>query len=52
MGKVYCMGCGKEIKSWTDFNADHILAHTKGGKTDLDNCQILCEHCNKAKGAK
>lgn len=51
-GIVYCSKCGKEIKSWHDFNADHILAHTKGGKTTLENCQILCEHCNKSKGSK
>ena len=51
-GKVYCSKCGVEIKSWHDFNADHILAHTKGGKTTFENCQILCEHCNKSKGSK
>ncbi|SUX12341.1 HNH endonuclease family protein [Campylobacter upsaliensis] len=29
--------------------ADHILAWSKGGKTEKENCQMLCVKCNRAK---
>lgn len=43
--------CRKAL-SWRDVRMDHIKAHTKGGKTDLANAQILCVSCNSRKGAK
>lgn len=42
--------CNKKI-SQTDFEADHIVAHSNGGQTTLDNGQALCRPCNQAKGA-
>jgi 5-methylcytosine-specific restriction endonuclease McrA len=41
--------CGK-ILTWKDVRMDHIKAHTKGGRTDLRNAQILCSKCNSSKG--
>jgi len=35
-----------------EMEADHILPWSKGGKTDSDNCQMLCKKCNREKGAK
>lgn len=32
--------------------ADHIVPWSKGGKTEKDNCQMLCRECNRAKGAR
>ncbi|EJP4818785.1 DUF262 domain-containing protein [Campylobacter upsaliensis] len=32
--------------------ADHILAWSKGGKTEKENCQMLCRECNRKKSAK
>lgn len=32
--------------------ADHIVPWHKGGKTTLENCQMLCMPCNRAKGGK
>ena len=29
---------------------DHILPLSKGGKTELDNLQLLCRKCNRGKG--
>lgn len=46
-----CQSCGKEVK-WDEFNADHIVAFSKGGKTTIANGQLLCASCNIAKGAK
>lgn len=32
--------------------ADHIIPWSKGGKTEKENCQMLCVKCNRAKSAK
>ncbi|ECH7264590.1 DUF262 domain-containing protein [Campylobacter upsaliensis] len=32
--------------------ADHILAWSKGGKTEKENCQMLCRECNRRKSDK
>ncbi len=44
-----CAICNIDL-SKTNFHADHIVAHTAGGITDLANGQVLCTKCNKAKG--
>jgi hypothetical protein len=49
--KKICRICRKELK-WSDFSADHILAHSKGGKTDLKNAQSVHARCNSKKGAR
>jgi 5-methylcytosine-specific restriction endonuclease McrA len=42
----------KKVLGWKDVRMDHMLAHTKGGRTDLKNAQILCVSCNSRKGGK
>jgi len=42
--------CRKAL-TWNDVRMDHIRAHTKGGRTDLSNAQILCATCNSKKAA-
>ena len=39
-------------KIWklTDMDADHVTAWSKGGETDIKNCQVLCKTHNRAKG--
>lgn len=39
-------------KIWkqSDMDADHVAAWSKGGVTDISNCQMLCKHHNRAKG--
>ena len=39
-------------KIWTlaDMDADHVAAWSKGGSTDVKNCQMLCRTHNRAKG--
>lgn len=39
-------------KNWkqSEMDADHVTAWSKGGKTDIQNCQMLCKHHNRAKG--
>lgn len=51
-----CLEDGKtenEAKvSWSDYQADHVIPHSKGGKTDVENAQLLCRYHNQSKGAK
>ncbi|MCK8827652.1 DUF262 domain-containing protein [Natroniella acetigena] len=43
----------KEAKvSWSDYEADHVLPHSKGGKTEVFNGQVLCKHHNRTKSNK
>ena len=39
-------------KIWkiTEMDADHVAAWSKGGATDISNCQMLCKTHNRAKG--
>lgn len=41
-------------KIWhlSEMDADHVTAWSKGGATDIANCQMLCKHHNRAKGNK
>lgn len=41
-------------KIWTisEMDADHVSAWSKGGKTDIKNCEMLCKSHNRAKGNK
>lgn len=34
----------------TEMDADHVTAWSKGGATDIDNCQMLCKTHNRMKG--
>ena len=33
-----------------EMDADHVTAWSKGGSTDIENCQMLCKIHNRAKG--
>jgi 5-methylcytosine-specific restriction endonuclease McrA len=35
-----------------EMDADHVTAWSKGGKTDIKNCELLCKTHNRAKGNK
>ena len=41
-----------KTKIWNiaDMDADHVAAWSKGGATDINNCQMLCKTHNRAKG--
>lgn len=36
----------------SEMEADHITPWSQGGKTDIDNCQMLCRDCNRRKSDK
>jgi hypothetical protein len=42
-----CVRCGTNQK----LEFDHIIPHSKGGADTYRNLQLLCESCNRSKGA-
>jgi len=57
-GKGFCQECLREGKpeneakvSWSNYQADHVIPHAKGGKTILENSELLCSYHNQSKGA-
>ena len=51
-GKYKCAICGKKGKTKRGFQIDHIIPLSKGGKSRLENLQVLCSRCNGRKGAR
>lgn len=56
-GKSNCPFCAighdanaNKIWKLNEMDADHVTAWSKGGATDISNCQMLCKHHNRAKG--
>ena len=46
-----CASCGKPF-SIEEMEGDHIDPWHDGGKTVIENCQMLCQHCNRVKSGK
>lgn len=51
-----CQECLREGKSevearvpWSEYNADHVIPHSHGGQTVIENAQLLCRHHNLIK---
>ena len=37
---------------WGDMQADHIVPWSRGGRTVVGNCRMLCIECNLRRGAR
>lgn len=46
-----CTHCNKHFEI-DQMEADHITPWSKGGKTNGENCQMLCRDCNRRKSGK
>lgn len=46
-----CRKCKRKLV-WEDFTVDHVISHVRGGKTRLDNAQLMCRPCNSRKGGR
>lgn len=44
-----CVCCGRRAQNELTLHVDHILPVSRGGSTNLDNLQTLCEECNQGK---
>ena len=58
-GKGFCQQCMREGKpemeakvSWSGYQADHVIPHARGGRTTLDNAELLCSYHNQSKGER
>ena len=56
-GKSNCSHCAmghdankEKIWGFPEMDADHVTAWSKGGATDIKNCEMLCKTHNRAKG--
>lgn len=49
--KGICASCKKHFRL-KEMEGDHITPWCEGGKTSIDNCQMLCKNCNRTKGKK
>lgn len=45
-----CVICGRSAADDVVLHIDHIVPLAKGGTSDLDNLQVLCQDCNTGKG--
>lgn len=57
--KGLCQQCLRDGKpdneakvNWSKYQADHVLPHSKGGKTLIENGELLCAYHNQSKGTK
>ncbi|MBR1626320.1 MAG: DUF262 domain-containing protein [Bacteroidales bacterium] len=46
-----CFVCKKEFE-FEEMEGDHWKSWHKGGKTEIDNCRMLCRDCNREKSGK
>ena len=44
-----CALCGKSIKSDDEYHGDHIVPWTAGGKTTMENLQVVHKRCHHKK---
>lgn len=51
-GQLRCEICKNIIPSVGECHFDHVFPYSKGGKSVLSNCQILCVDCNLKKNDK
>lgn len=42
----HCMTCNDENTDWRGISLSHIIALSRGGKTDKSNCILECYFCH------
>jgi 5-methylcytosine-specific restriction endonuclease McrA len=47
-----CCYCGRTAADGARLEVDHIIPVSKGGKTEMNNLQTLCDRCNSGKSNK
>ena len=49
--KGICPICGEHF-DFDEMEGDHITPWSQGGKTNAENCKMLCRECNRRKSDK
>lgn len=50
IGQSKCLCCNNNLIYQNDFEAGHVLAESKNGKTDIENLRPICKQCNQSMG--
>jgi len=50
--KGICPRCNNHFDDIKQMEGDHITPWSQGGKTTAENCQMLCQKCNREKAGK
>uniref|UniRef100_A0A6C0JQC5 HNH endonuclease 5 domain-containing protein n=1 Tax=viral metagenome TaxID=1070528 RepID=A0A6C0JQC5_9ZZZZ len=51
IGRTKCVCCKTSEITLISFHAGHIIAESKGGKTDVSNLKPICQNCNCSMGS-
>jgi hypothetical protein len=51
IGRTKCVCCKTSEIIQISFHAGHIIAESKGGKTDVSNLKPICQNCNCSMGS-
>lgn len=51
MKVAYCYLCGKPIYKVKDYNIEHLMPKSRGGRDDSSNWRISHKTCNAEKGS-
>lgn len=51
MKVAYCFLCGKPIYKVKEYNIEHAMPTSRGGRNDVSNWRIAHKKCNAEKGA-
>jgi len=47
-----CALCGQQVARYEDYEPDHVIPHSQGGRSTIVNGQVAHEICNQKKGAQ
>ena len=48
----HCAGCGYHTEKFDMLTVDHMTPRAAGGGNEIENLQLLCNHCNSSKNAR
>ena len=51
IGRTKCVCCKTSEIIQISFHAGHVIAESKGGKTDVSNLKPICQNCNCSMGS-
>jgi hypothetical protein len=52
IGKTKCLCCNMSDITQLTFNCGHIISHSNGGETNVENLLPICQSCNSSMGTQ